>query len=530
MHNIHNQIKRGEIMRQTTMHLRTMYQPSATTLDPALDTINHQGGHAWNKSIKEKLFQMAMTGTLTNSFYVSQEDMVCESAKLLESAEANDIAVAIVKGRNEGFIRAFNILGLVILSKKSPTLFREVFPEVVKTGNDLEDFIGMCRSVRKFGRSVKTAMTNWISKNLSEHYAIKYRRQIADAMRIAHPVLHDTTAQPTLAKYVSAHYHHDESMTFNSLNYDLTVIPMINAMELAKNAINEKDYKKASKLIIDNRLDPMTIIGCGFEDNILIWTALAKVMPVMMTLKYLNKLIRSGAYEKCMQEIHSKLCVKNLKSAKVFPFRLVTAIEAIDDASTMDTAKHNVELIAHLNTVTEKYVTEYDWTSLNTKSFAICPDVSGSMTSPVKNGIVPSKISALFTAFFLKGLDNAIVLPWDTVLHKLDTENTSLFDIINTIKNSHGGGTCMTVPLDHLSSNHIKRDIVMIITDSENMDCNVQMSWLKYRKQFPTAKLVFLRVDSYSTNPVSDVFSEENDVYQIYGWNDNVIKFIEYVI
>ena len=90
------------------------------------DTTNAEDFAAWTPSDAALLEQLAMTGTLGNSFYANAKEAAKEAVVLLERADAQALAAAIVRGRNEGFIRAFPILGLVYLS--NPT-FQE------KTGN-----------------------------------------------------------------------------------------------------------------------------------------------------------------------------------------------------------------------------------------------------------------------------------------------------------------------------------------------------------------------------------------------------------
>ena len=149
------------------------------------DTTNAEGFAAWTPSDAALLEQLAMTGTLGNSFYANAKDATKDAVQLLERADAAPLAAAIVRGRNEGFIRTFPILGLVYLSKKDPALFKDTFDKVVLTGNDLVDFIEMAKAVRGLGRAVKSAIGAWIAKNANTYYAQKYRRQLADAIRLS---------------------------------------------------------------------------------------------------------------------------------------------------------------------------------------------------------------------------------------------------------------------------------------------------------------------------------------------------------
>ena len=117
------------------------------------DTVNAENFPAWRPAVKNALDQLAMTGALGNSFYASKKEVAKEALELLKQADAEDLAQAIVKGRNEGFIRTFPILGLVELSRKDPALFKQVFDQVILTGTDLADFIDLTHKTRGFSNA-----------------------------------------------------------------------------------------------------------------------------------------------------------------------------------------------------------------------------------------------------------------------------------------------------------------------------------------------------------------------------------------
>ena len=137
--------------------------PSAIAAVSA-DTVNAEGAPAWTMRDADRLVQLSMTGTLGNAFYASAQEVTADAVRLLERAEPRALADAIVRGRNEGFIRAFPLLGLVYLSRKDSALFRETFPKVVLTGGDLGDFLDLAHQVRGIGRGVKAAVAAELAK------------------------------------------------------------------------------------------------------------------------------------------------------------------------------------------------------------------------------------------------------------------------------------------------------------------------------------------------------------------------------
>jgi len=487
---------------------------------------NAAGGKAWSKSNAESLMQLAMTGTLTNTFYASDRKIIEGAVELVKAADAKDLANAIIAGRNEGFIRAFNIMGLVYLSQKDSKIFKKTFPKVIRTGGDLEDFINMCHKVRGFGRSIKTAMKDWIRNKTNPYYAQKYKRMIADAINITHfPCKEDP-----IYDYILNYYNKEVSTAGAIEKY-----PALKALDDVKVCIKNGDNDKAMHLIEKYRLDVASVFGIGKIDNC-IWDSLAKSMPVMMFTKYIDKLDRAGVFTRNPDLYKEKISVKNLKGAKVFPFRLYTVYNNITNTSIRN----------HLADVLNDYIGEYDWGKYNELSWCIAPDISGSMISTVKEGskFRPSMVAGLLTGFFYKGLSNAFVLPWGTQVHDYQVPRAdSVLTHIKTIDNARGGGTNMYAPVDHLINTNKKVDVFLGITDSmeygntyRNMRSYTEPkgwldSWKRYKKEVnPDAIAILIRVDSYNSSPMDEKLKKSLDIYQVYGWHDNVFKFMDFII
>ncbi len=160
---------------------------------------------------------------------------------LLQDSSAVDMARKIIAGRNEGF-RTFPALGLVELSKRSPELFKAAFPEVIKDGDDLADFIAFCRARRGIGRAVKAAITKWLDNNAKPHYAQKYRRQLADAARL---VRYRGDKDPVWG-YIFAYYK-DRMKTWTpaKLQAALDKYPELNAHDDFVDAVNNGTVDEA---------------------------------------------------------------------------------------------------------------------------------------------------------------------------------------------------------------------------------------------------------------------------------------------
>ena len=486
------------------------------------DTTNAEGFAAWTPSDAVLLEQLAMTGTLGNAFYATAREATANAVKLLECADAQALAAAIARGRNEGFIRAFPILGLVYLSKKSPHLFRDAFPKVVLTGNDLVDFIEVAKTVRGLGRSVKTAISDWIRKNATPYYAQKYRRQFADAIRLSRFKGEDPIYAYILAAYSEVKGNSDEKI---AKAYD--AYPDLAAHRDFVAAVESGDLSGAARILDERNLDVNSLTAYYGKFDKMLWAAVAKRSPVMRFVKYLAKFLREGVLTP--ELLKAKVNVEALKKAKVFPFRLYTAYLAVAREVPAD----GKWALDHLADVMNEYAASYDWSAFAGKRWVIAPDVSGSMDCQIGDSSVLTyaTVSAMFVGFFVKGLENVTVLPWGTEVRPYTVPRAdSVMTHIDAIIRLVGGGTYMETAVNYMLEKSVDTDYAVFLTDTEEYGSGWLAAWKEYHKRHPQAVAFVLRGDSYRTSPIPEAEAEKLNVYQIFGWNDSVVDYMKFVL
>jgi 60 kDa SS-A/Ro ribonucleoprotein len=245
-------------------------------------------------------------------------------------------------------------------------------------------------------------------------------------------------------------------------------------------------------------------------------------MGVMMFLKYLHKLDKEGVLTKELAA--GKLTVENLKKAKVFPFRLYIAYVNIA----------NLEVKNLLADVLNSYTDDYRWQAFDQYSWCVGPDVSGSMTSSVNgSALTPATVAGMFSGFFYRGLKNSILLPWaDGVQEQLvGPKSDSVVTHCDRIARAGGGGTDLSSVPRYLLHKKIKVDKVYLITDSEHW-INVRQGfpecWAKYRAFNPGSQAILHRVDCHDTQPFSPEDAKKLNILQVFGWSDNVIKYLQF--
>ena len=490
------------------------------------DTRNAEGAPAWTMRDGERLTQLAMTGTMGPAFYASAQEVTAEAAALLERAEAGPLAEAIVRGRNEGFVRTFPLLGLAYLSKKDPALFRETFPKVVLTGGDLGDFLDLAHQLRGFGRAVKAAVRAWLETKTTPYYAQKYRKQLADAARIAR-----FRGEDPIWAWILAAREGTKGVTEERVSAAEAAHPALAARRDFARAVEEGDETRAVRLLLGENLDIDSLGNWSGRFTRRVWRAAGMKMPAMRFLKSLGKLLREGALDE--ETVREKISVERLKAAKVFPFRLYGAWAALGGAKGVEGEAEGAatpEFVrGHLAATLDEYARAWDWGAFNGGSWVVAPDVSGSMWSRIGNSreLEFIEVAGMFAGFFAAGLERVAVLPFNTKVQPWALgRDAGVFAHIRALKAMGGGGTYLEAPLEEMLRRGIAADNALFVTDTEEWGKGWLGLWKEYRRKHPDARAFLLRLDPYATQPFPPDEAESLGIRQIFGWSDAVVDYM----
>jgi 60 kDa SS-A/Ro ribonucleoprotein len=491
-----------------------------TNTIPKPDGLNHAGGPSYTRSLEEQCLQVMMTGVWQNTYYADQQTLVQEALTVFQQMALKDsvlFAKMIVFARNKGFIRTAPITALVVLSTADVTSFCQAFPLVIRTPNDLKDFVTVVRSrqLRQgMGRAVKRTIGDWLN-NLSEYHTIKYGSKgsdwsLRDILRLVRPVPKSQRSS------VMFNYLRDGLTTENAVNVK-TLLPQVATVELLKDTT---DQTEQLALITQGRLPYEVVVG-AIKPTVEIWTALMEQMPIFALLRHLNTLNKAGVFadRKAVQYVVGRLTdQKVIQNSKILPFRFFTAHNSLDDSVP--------------RAISEALETalEISFENMPMLEGRVCvgPDTSGSMSSLVsaqgKTRFID--IAAIFTAAMLRKTDDALILPFDTRIHpcKLSSRDT-LMTTARSLAAYGGGGTNVGAPLEFLLEKKIPVDVFIGITDCESWHGRGFMpAWRDYKKKVnPNAKAFLLTIAPYRHAVAPE---SEGDVYFIYGWSENVLPFI----
>lgn len=513
-------------------------------------TVNKDGFPAFKRSLPEQYLQTLMTNTMGNTFYVGQEQLLVESLALhkeMSSVDPEFMAKALVYARNDGYMRLQPIIGLVYLSMiPDKTYFKLAFNQVIKTPGDLEDFVVICSYIRNgkgLGRSVKNTISLWLN-NMSQYHAIKYgadRKEgwsLGNIIKVAHPKPKDEI-QSELFNYVA------------NRDADLGKLPQVNELERVKNLssmkatmTNEAFAKEVVDAIERGRL-PWEVVTGIISPTTEVWVYLMKQMPYFALLRNINTLTRAGVFnsEENVDYVVRRLTDKHaITKAMILPFRFYTALANTGSVPVINDALRTAMELSFDNVPT-----------LSGKNYYFL-DISGSM-----NGEYATIGGTLGVAAYLRS-EQPNFMCFNSALQYVDiTKEDSMTTNLKKVLDMVHGGTNTGLCIQHLlgtarevkafgwASNLVSGydsnvpeymrtlepvqgvDNIIIITDEQqNMGSAVVTEFKKYRETVnPNARLFVIDVAPYVESIAPD---EESNCYFIYGWSDQVLKYLSFVI
>ena len=479
------------------------------------DTYNEAGGIAYTLTPKQQLAQLAATGCLNNTFYADAQSQLDQVLKLAESLDAEFIAKTAVYARQKGFMKDMPALLLAVLAQKDVNMLARVFDQVVDNGKMLRNFAQIIRSGavgrKSFGNRPKKLMQTWLLTATEKQLlnaAVGNSPSLADVVKMVHPKPREAWRAAWFAWLIGKPYDRE------------ALSPITRAFE---------DYKQSREGELPNvPFQMLTALDLNCGD----WAQIARNGSWQQVRQNLNTFLRHEVFAKSK---NIKMVAEKLRDetaiarARVLPYQLLTAYQATSDQmpfeirealqDAMETAVQNVPAIQG--------------------KVVVCPDVSGSMHSPVTGyrGSASTKtrcidIAALVSAAMLRTNPQARVIPFEqiTVNVKLNPRD-SIMTNAEKLANIGGGGTACSAPLAMLNREKAEVDLVVIVSDNESWaddsqrwggKTSLMKEWDILKKRCPEAKLVCLDIQPYTKAQARN----RHDILNIGGFSDQVFSLI----
>ncbi len=479
---------------------------------PATDA-NREGAPAYRYKPKHLLAQYAVTGCLNNTFYAAGAEQLELVIELSKELDADFIAKTAIYAREKAAMKDMPALLLAVLSTKSTEQLRRVFDRVIDNGRMLRTFVQILRSGvvgrKSLGSAPKALVQKWLntaSERKLIDAAVGNDPSLADIVRMVHPKPIDSVREAFYAWLLGK-------------PYALEALPQ----KLQELVVYKFDRSQA---VPEVPFQMLTALGLTRDE----WATVAWRGSWQMVRMNLNTFARQGVFEiEGMPElIAEKLRDRTaIEKARVLPYQLLAAYRAAGPgipAVVREALQDAMEIaLANIGKFAGRVV--------------VCPDVSGSMASPVtgvRRGATSAvrciDVAALVAAAVLRTNKDVIVLPFENhVCNVALNSRDSVMTNAEKLASIGGGGTNCSAPLRWLNNQRKSADLVIFISDNQswvdarNTGCTEMMSqWGAFKSRNGSAKLVCIDIQPHGTTQAQ----ERADVLNVGGFSDEVFEVV----
>lgn len=490
-----------------------LFQTLRGALQPAADVRNEAGGAAYALSPKHQLAQLAATGCLNNTFYAQAQDQLDAVLALAREVDPVFVAKTAVYARRAGHMKDMPALLAATLAVRDVSLLAKVFPRVVDNGKMLRNFVQMLRSGavgrKSLGTRPKKLVQQWLLEATEAQLlnaAVGNTPSLADVVKMVHPKPAEARRAAWFAWLI------DRPYALEALP------PVTQAFERFKRDRTQEVPDVPFQMLTALELDAQA------------WAQIAQRGSWQMVRQNLNTFARHGVFALpgLAEAVAAKLRdPQAVAKARVLPYQLMAAWTATGAE------------VPHV--VKEALQDAMELALANVPAFegrvVVCPDVSGSMSSPVTGhrgsattAVRCIDVAALVAAAVLRRNADARVLPFETKVVSLQLNpRDSVMTNAAKLAAVGGGGTSCSAPLALLNKEKAQAELVVLVSDNESWadgargrGTETMKEWAAFKKRNPTARLVCIDIQPYATTQAQ----ERDDVLNIGGFSDEVFKLL----
>jgi 60 kDa SS-A/Ro ribonucleoprotein len=492
---------------------KTLFASLRDALIPQTDTVNSEGAPAYALAPKQALAQYAATGCFGRTFYATADEQLTRVLELCDVLDPEFVARAAVYSRTQSFMKDMPALLCAWLSAHSPRLHEAVFARVIDNTRMLRTYVQILRSGvvgrKSLGTAPKRLVCEWLAGRGDEALFASSAGQspsLSDIVKMVHP----KPAGPQRAAF-----------------YGYMLGRSHDANALPKLVMQFERFKAGDGMDVPD-LPFMLLAALPLSQKD--WVSIARNASWQTTRMNLNTFARHGVFEEraMARLIAERLCdAGEIQRARVFPYQLLTAYRNCDKAvpeEVRNALQDAMELaIANVPSIDGNVV--------------VCPDVSGSMSSPVtghRRGATTSvrciDVAALVAASVLRKNRTAVVLPFEQEVVSVHLNSRdSVMTNAGRLASIGGGGTNCSAPVRQLNQWKAKADLVIFVSDNESWvdqgrgrGTALAAEWSLFRQRNPKARLVCLDVQPNRTTQAA----ERADILNIGGFSDQVFGTI----
>ncbi|MBL8227608.1 MAG: TROVE domain-containing protein [Bryobacterales bacterium] len=491
---------------------RTLFQSHrGTHVLPATDRNSHLAP-AYGYSPKHALAQYASTGCLNHTFYASAGQQLDAVLALAREVETTFVSKLAIYSRQRAWMKDMPALLCAALATRDLDLHARVFRRVIDNAGMLRGYVQILRSGvtgrKSLGTAPKRLVKDWLASRPEDalfRQSAGQNPSLGDIVKMVHPKP-DSDTRKSFYGYLLGR------------PVDQAVLPAL--------VRQFEQFKAGESMDVPELPLPMlTALPLSKRD----WIRLSRNLSWQALRMNLNTLARHGVFEdaEAVQHVAAKLRDrKAIETARVFPYQLMVA-NAMTGEDIPDAIRESLRLAMEIAVAN---VPRLDG------QVYVCPDVSGSMQSPVtgyRKGATTAvrcvDVAALVASAVLRANRQARVIPFeqDVVNINLDPDASVLANA-EALAKIGGGGTNCSAPLRLLNQERAKGDLVVFVSDNESwVDASqahsgtpMMREWEQFRQRNPRARLICIDLQPNRTSQTYD----RPDVLNIGGFSDQVFE------
>jgi 60 kDa SS-A/Ro ribonucleoprotein len=493
---------------------KTLFASLRDALILKTDTVNAENAPAYALSPKQALAQYAATGCFGHTFYATADEQLNRVLELCDAvADPEFVARVAIYSRTEAFLKDMPALLCAWLSVRDARLHQLVFARVIDNTRMLRTYVQILRSGvvgrKSLGSAPRRLVREWLASRDEEalfRSSVGQSPSLNDIVKMVHP----KPATPRREAF-----------------YGYMLGRSYEAQRLPKLVTQFEQFKAGETTDVpDLPFTMLSALPLSKKD----WLEIALHASWHTTRMNLNTFARHGVFEVSDATWRIALRLRNpgeIARARVFPYQLLTAYRNCDaavPAEVRDALQDAMELaIANVPQMDGPVV--------------VCPDVSGSMSSPVTGYHTGSTssvrcidVAALVAAAVLRKNASAMVLPFEQAVVRVELNSRdSVMTNAAKLASIGGGGTNCSAPLRLLNQRKAKAGLVILVSHSESWvdagrgrGTELMAQWAEFRKRNSRARLVCLDIQPNQTTQAA----ERSDILNIGGFSDRVFEVI----
>jgi len=532
------------------MASKSFFSQKGTTVPTATAT-NYSGKPAYKLSSKYALAQLAVTGCFNQTFYTSGEDQLQQVLALARECEPEFVAKVAIYAQESGFMKDMPAALMVYLTTVDLAVARKAFPRVIRNGKMLRNFAQILRS-GAFGRhnlsakGIQKLIQGWFDARTEDELfrmSVGNNPSFGDVIKMARVTPKSKERSALYAYFIGK----------TAARFGTEVFPIADVLPERVKAYEEfLKNPHPTEEIPDVPLE----MALGLQLSIEGWRTVARRASWFQTFRTMNTFARHGVLSdpEMVEFLSNRLRNPDLiRKAQVFPYQILMAYKAIVEGQTSFGKKgaNDGDNYGDLVKIAGALQDALEFSCENIPTLegqvVICPDVSGSMSSPVTGNRINPKtgkverhttkvscveVAGLMSAAILRKNSQARVIPFDTEAYSSFPLNPRDSILTNAQKLGalRGGGTDCSCPLKYLNKARAKADVVIFISDYESWGgaygasrgTPMMEEWGKFHSRNPGAKLICIDLTPHGTTQTPNT----PNILHVGGFSDKVFEVV----